>query len=224
MRTNRKPAISGHAPQAAHAEPSRSESGKRRDILDGARRVFFDKGFDGASMDEVAKTAGVSKATIYVYFSSKEDLFEALVHSDRMLAAEHLFEVDPATDDIAGLLRRIGLSFMTMMVRPDHIRLVRMVIGIAEKFPRIGRNFFEAGPCRGGRRLAELLRQQADMGRLTLPDPDAAAHMFLNMCQGNLVKGLMFGTSTTPTPAEIEASVDEAVRVFLAGYGTGPRS
>ena len=220
MRTNRSPADTERAPARVTPEPSRPEAGKRRDILDGARRVFFDKGFDGASMDEVAKTAGVSKATIYVYFNSKEDLFEALVHNDRALAAEHLFEVDPAIDDIAGLLRRIGLSFMALMVRPDHIRLVRMVIGIAEKFPHIGRNFFEAGPCQGGRRLADLLRQQARMGRLTVPDPEAAAHMFLNMCQGKLVKGLMLGTSTTPTPAEIEACVDEAVRVFLAGYGT----
>ncbi len=47
-------------------------------FLDGARRVFFDKGFDGASMDEIARAGGVSKATIYVYFDSKEDLFEAL--------------------------------------------------------------------------------------------------------------------------------------------------
>lgn len=224
MRTNRKPAETGRAAQLTHPEPMRPESGKRRDILDGARRVFFDKGFDGASMDEVARSAGVSKATIYVYFSSKEDLFEALVHNDRAQAAEHLFEVDPQMDDIAALLRRIGISFMTMMVEPDHVRLVRMVIGIAEKFPLIGRSFFESGPCLGGQRLADLLRQQADRGRLTLPDAEAAAHLFLNMCHGKLVKGVMFSASTAPSLAEIEASADEAVRVFLAGYGTASRT
>ncbi|MGA0562177.1 TetR/AcrR family transcriptional regulator [Ancylobacter sp. VNQ12] len=201
---------------APRAEP---ESTKRRDIIDGARRVFFDKGFDGASMDEVAKAAGVSKATIYVYFSSKEELFEALVLNDRARSAEHLFEVDTSTGDVASVLRRIGISFMTMMVQPDHIRLVRMVIAVAEKFPRVGRSFFDAGPCHGGQRLAALLRQQADLGRLVLDDDLADAHLFLNMCQGKLAKELLFGNPTPPTPAQIEETVDRAVRVFLAAYG-----
>lgn len=201
---------------APRAEP---ESAKRRDIIDGARRVFFEKGFDGASMDEVAKAASVSKATIYVYFSSKEELFEALVHNDRARSAEHLFVVEPAIDDVASLLRRIGISFMTMMVQPDHIRLVRMVIGVAEKFPRIGQTFFDAGPCHGGRRLADLLRQQADLGRLVIDDDLAAAYEFFNLCQSNRVKGLLFGIGDQPTPEQIEETVDRAVRVFLSYYG-----
>ncbi len=204
---------------ATRGEP---ESTKRRDIIDGARRVFFDKGFDGASMDEVAKAAGVSKATIYVYFSSKDELFEALVLNDRARSAELLFEVDTSTGDVDSVLRRIGISFMTMMVQPDHIKLVRMVIGVAEKFPRVGRSFFEAGPCHGGRRLAGLLRQQADLGRLTLDDDLAAAHLFLNMCQGMLAKELLFGNPVPPTPAQIAETVDRAVRVFLSAYRTRP--
>lgn len=209
-----KPA-SGNAPRSEH------ESSKRREIINGARRVFFEKGYDGASMDEVAKAAGVSKATIYVYFNGKEELFEALVHNDRARSAEHLFVADTSIDDIAGLLRRIGISFLTMMVQPDHIRLIRMVMAMAEKLPRIGQAFYDAGPCQGGQRLADLLREQADLGRLTLDDDLAAAHLFFNMCQGNLVKSLMFGTRGTPTPEQIEANVDRAVRAFLAFYGTG---
>jgi AcrR family transcriptional regulator len=204
-------------PGATRSEP---ESAKRRDIIDGARRVFFDKGFDGASMDEVAKAAGVSKATIYVYFGGKEELFEALVRNDRARSAEHLFEVDPSIDDVAEVLRRIGISFMTMMVQPDHIRLIRMVIGVAEKFPRIGQIFFLAGPCHGGQRLGELLRRQAELGRLKLDDELEAAYLFLNMCQSNQVKGLLFGNTATPTQEQIEETVNRAVRAFLAFYGT----
>lgn len=206
-----------HARTSGRQEP---ESAKRRDILDGARRVFFDKGFDGASMDEVARTAGVSKATIYVYFSSKEELFEALVLSERSKSAERLFEVDGASDDLAGMLRRIGISFLTMMVEPDHIRLVRMVMGVAEKFPRIGQAFFEAGPCHGGRRLAALLHQQAELGHLQMQDELQAAHIFFNLCHDKTVKGLLFGCNAPPTPEHIAYIVDEAVRLFLAGYGT----
>lgn len=202
---------------AVRVEP---ESSKRRDIIDGARRVFFEKGFDGASMDEVAKAASVSKATIYVYFSSKEELFEALVLNDRARSAEYLFVVDPSVDNVESLLRRIGISFMTMMVQPDHIRLVRMVIAVAEKFPRIGRAFFDAGPCHGGQRLADLLRRQADLGRLVIDDDLAAAYEFFNLCQSNRVKGLLFGIGDQPTQEQIEETVDRAVRVFLSYYGT----
>ncbi|MDQ0509481.1 TetR/AcrR family transcriptional regulator [Ancylobacter amanitiformis] len=198
-----------------------AESSKRRDIIDGARRAFFDKGFDGASMDEVAKTAGVSKATIYAYFSGKAELFEALVQNDRMRSAESLFTVDASITDVDALLRRIGTSFMTMMVQPDHIRLLRMVMGAAEKFPRIGRTFYDAGPCHGGQRLAQLLHEQAELGRLQLDDELAAAHVFFNICQGNMVKALLFSDAPTPTPAQIEENVNRAVRVFLAAYGTG---
>lgn len=197
------------------------DSPKRREVIEGARRVFFDKGFDGASMDEVAKAAGVSKATIYAHFSSKDELFGALAMCERNRSAEHLFEVDPAVDEVDDMLRRIGLSFMTMMVRPDHIRLIRMLIGVAEKFPRIGRNFFDAGPALGGTRLAELLRAQEACGRLDLAGEDAVelGVLFLNMCNGNFVKAMMFAGAEPPTQKQIEAVVDRAVRIFLASYG-----
>ena len=200
-------------------ETAEIESRKRRDVLDGARRVFFDKGFDGASMDEIARAGGVSKATIYVYFDSKEDLFDALVQVDRRTSAEMMFEFEGDDPDVARQLRRIGVSFMTMMVRPDHIRMVRMVIGVAEKFPRIGQTFFETGPCLGGRRIAELLVRHAEQGRLKIDDYEAAAFQFLNLCQGNITKGLLFGSEDKPTTAQIEKTVDGAVKVFMAAYG-----
>ncbi|WP_250152097.1 TetR/AcrR family transcriptional regulator [Ancylobacter radicis] len=206
----------------AHAaERLEAESPKRREVIEGARRVFFDKGFDGASMDEVAKAAGVSKATIYAHFASKDELFEALVLSERDRSAERLFAVDPAVDDIAGVLQHIGMSFMTMMVRPDNIRLVRMVVGVAEKFPRIGHSFFEAGPCHGGRRMADLLRGEEARGRLDLNGEDSVevAHLFLNMCHGNFVKAMMFTGAEPPTAEAIATAVERAVRVFLAAYG-----
>lgn len=213
-----KGATPGSEPDAQPPADQDLEAKKRLDIIDGARKVFFHKGFDGASMDEIARAASVSKATIYVYFDSKADLFRALVEADRRQSAERLFEFDE-TDEVEPLLTRIGLSFMNMMVRPNHIRLVRMVIGVAEKFPAIGQTFFETGPCHGGRRLAELLARQVDLGHLQVDDCHAAAFEFFNLCQGNLVKGLMFGMAEHPTPENIETYVTRAVRVFLAAYG-----
>src|ERR1044071_6707078 len=87
---------------------SGSESAKRRQILDGARRVFLARGFDGASMGEIAKVAGVSKGTRYVYFDSKEALFEALTLEEKKGLAEVLFKLDAEDPDVRAVLTRLG--------------------------------------------------------------------------------------------------------------------
>src|ERR687889_376512 len=76
------------------------ESAKRRQILEGARKVFLAQGFDGASMGEIAKVAGVSKGTLYVYFDSKETLFESLTTEQKKSLAEALFQLDSDDPDV----------------------------------------------------------------------------------------------------------------------------
>src|SRR4051794_40269549 len=95
------------------------DSAKRRQILEGARQVFLGHGFDGASMGEIAKAACVSKGTLYVYFDSKEALFEALIIEERRSLAEVLFQLDADGPDPRSVLRRLGLSFLQMMVRTE---------------------------------------------------------------------------------------------------------
>jgi AcrR family transcriptional regulator len=203
----------------APGEESTQEAAKRRDILDGARRVFRARGFDGASMGEIAKAAGVSKGTLYVYFDSKETLFKTLITVDRRDAAERLFDLDEDEPDLRGVLGRLGRSLVMMMLQPDHIALLRMVIGAAEKFPALGQAFFEAGPCYGVRRLSDYLARQSAAGRLKIDDPDLAAAQFLSLIQGVLTKGPLFGVSKPPAAREIDVTVDSAVAVFFAAYG-----
>ena len=74
------------------------DSSKRRQILDGARKVFMDLGFDGASMGEIARSAGVSKGTLYVYFADKNRLFEAIVEEEALEQGKTAFNFDPARD------------------------------------------------------------------------------------------------------------------------------
>src|SRR5919205_254659 len=87
-----------------------AESAKRRQILEGARQVFLASGFDGASMGEIAKAAGVSKGTLYVYFDSKEKLFEALTTEEKKCLAEALFRLDADDPDVRSVLTRLGQS------------------------------------------------------------------------------------------------------------------
>lgn len=191
---------------------------KRRQVLDGARRVFLSAGFDGASMGEIAKAAGVSKGTLYTYFASKEALFEALILEERAGLAEVLFRLDPDDPDVRAVLHRLGCSFLAMMVRPEHVASVRMVIGAAEKFPRIGQVFYEAGPRQGIARLGAYLERQAAAGRLVVDDAELAAQQFLDLCSATTMKRLMFAVGDAPGAAEIERHVEQVLRVFFAAY------
>ncbi|MGX1096818.1 TetR/AcrR family transcriptional regulator [Amorphus sp. MBR-141] len=198
-----------------------ASSAKRAEILEGARRVFRAEGFDGASMDKIAQAAKVSKGTLYVYFRNKEELFQALVMVDRQEAAEQMCIVTDDEADIDATLLGLGERFLTMMTAPQHIALIRMVMGAAEKFPDAGRTFFEMGPCFGINRLADYLDRQVERGRLTIDeDTTFAAANFLNLCHGTIVKRLLFGFLDTPDEAEIKATVESAVRMFLKAYGT----
>lgn len=195
------------------------DGGKRRQILDGARKVFLARGFDGASMGEIARAAGVSKGTLYVYFESKDALFEALTRSERSSLAEVLFQLDEHDADVRGALTRVGRSLLEMMARPDHVSSVRMVIGAADRFPGFAQSYYEAGPRFGAERLRVYLERQVAAGRLAIEDPAVAAEQFLNLCSAGLLKRLLFAVVSELDPAESEANVQSAVRVFMAAYG-----
>ena len=119
--------------------------GKRRQILDGARRVFLDSGFDAASMNEIARTAGVSKGTLYVYFASKEALFEELVRYDKREQVEQVCWLDEDAEDLRSALTDLGCRLLANMLQPDRIAQLRTVIAVSARFPQIGRAFYEAG-------------------------------------------------------------------------------
>src|SRR3954453_7158702 len=203
---------------AASEDGAGADGAKHRQILEGARQIFLAHGFYGASMGEIAKAAGVSKGTLYVYFDSKEALFEALIVEERRSLAEVLFQLDEDDPDPRSVLRRLGISFLQMMVRPEHISSIRMVIGAAEKFPRFGQSFYEAGPRQGARRLKAYLDAQVEAGRLPAADTELAAQHFLDLCHSGILRRVLL-TGQAPTPDEITRNVDEAIRVFFAAYG-----
>ena len=197
---------------------------KRRQILDGARHVFLADGFDGASMGSIAKSAGVSKGTLYSYFESKEGLFERLIQEERSSLAEALFRLDADDPDTRAVLRRLGRSYLAMLSRPEHIASVRMVIGAAEKLPRLGQAFYDAGPRQGVARLAAYLDRQVAARRLAIPDTEVAAQQFLDLCSGPVMKRLMFAVIPAPDQAMAEQQVEQALAMFYAAYSPGEPS
>jgi AcrR family transcriptional regulator len=204
---------------APEREGASVETEKRRQILEGARKVFLSAGFDGASMSEIARAAGVSKGTLYVYFDSKDALFEALTIDQKRGLAEALFSLDPDDPDTRGVLTRLGHIYLREVGKPDHVSLVRMVIGACEKFPHLGQSFFEAGPALGVARLSAYFEAQVAAGRLRKADTDLAAKHFLHLCQAGHFTGLLFAAGGELSESDMHRRVDEAVRVFMAGYG-----
>jgi hypothetical protein len=130
-----------------------------------------------------------------------------------------LFQLDEDDPDPRSVLRRLGISFLQMMVRPEHISSIRMVIGAAEKFPRFGQSFYEAGPRQGARRLQAYLDAQVEAGRLQASDTHLAANHFLDLCQSGILRRVLLA-GDAPTPDEMTRNVDEAIRVFFAAYGS----
>jgi AcrR family transcriptional regulator len=195
------------------------DTAKRQQILEGARRVFLHDGFDGASIGDIVRAAGVSKGTVYAYFPSKEKLFEALMVEDRRKQAEALFTIDEGDRDVAAVLRRLGENFVEMLYAPQSLELLRIVIGAAGKFPSIGRAFFEEGPCRGTRTLGRYLERMTGEGVLRVDHPELAARQFLDLCKTGIHLRLLLGDREPPPREEIERNLISAVKVFLSAYG-----
>src|SRR6201982_319919 len=143
------------------APPQTAEdNAKRRQIIDGARKTFLDQGFDAASMNDIARIAGVSKGTLYVYFQNKEQLFQAICSEECLSQAEGLFNFDADDSDVEATLTRIGIDFVTLVCRPEKASSARTVIAIAERMPEIGRTYYETGPARGIALLAAYLKKK----------------------------------------------------------------
>lgn len=194
-------------------------SAKWRQIMEGARTVFLASGFDGASMNDVARVSGVSKGTLYVYFESKEQLFEALIRDERRQQAERLTELSLESRDVRGVLFNFGCRLIEMMSRPDTLAHVRTVIAASAKFPQLGRAFYEAGPCFGASRLSAYMRRMNEEGVLRIVEVDRAAWQFLDLCQAGTFKPLLFCMVDELSAKDIEAGVGAAVDVFMAAYG-----
>jgi len=195
-----------------------ADSVKRRQIIEGAREVFMARGFDAASMADIAKAAGVSKGTLYVYFKDKDELFSAIVQGVCSMQAEGVFDFDPNDHDVEAVLLRHGKAFAAKICDPARLSPLRTVIAIADRMPDLGKKLYETGPAVGTARLAAYLRAQVDAGVLVIDDCELAAAQFIEMCHATMFKPVLFNFSPPPTEHRIDHVVGNAVRTFLAAY------
>lgn len=196
---------------------SDEDSSKRRQILDGARKVFMDFGFDGASMGEIARSAGVSKGTLYVYFADKNQLFEAIVEEEALEKGQVAFNFDPGRD-VPTTLREFGETYIAMICRPGGGSAIRTVMAIAERMPDVGRRYYDRVLEKTIGRLAEYLEAYVKRNELAIDDCQLAASQFMLMCQASLFLPFIFQAAPPPSQDRIKEVVGSAVRMFLAAY------
>lgn len=200
------------------ASSAEEDSAKRRQIIDGAREVFLSRGFDAASMADIAKAAGVSKGTLYVYFKDKDELFAAIVRGECVGQAEGVFDFDHADHDVEAALLRHGKGFARKICDAARLSSFRTIIAVAERMPDIGRKVYETGPAVGIGKLAAYLRAQVEAGVLAIDDCEVAAAQFIETCHATMFKPVLFNFAPPPTDERIDYVVRIAVRMFLAAY------
>jgi TetR/AcrR family transcriptional repressor of mexJK operon len=208
------------APEAAAgAATAGAENRKVRLIVEAARKVFLEQGYDASSTDLIARTAGVSKATVYAHFESKEKLLLALVEDEmRTKAPGDLWRPEPGPLDVEATLRRIAKRFTAFFLSGEGFGLHRLMIAQASRFPEVGRFFYAAGPKKVHAQVAAFLSAAVEQDLLTIPNIDLAATQFLSLVRGELPLNWTLSLGA-PNKREVDALIEGGVRVFLAAYG-----
>lgn len=192
---------------------------KRNQILEGARQVFMDMGFDAASMNDITRAAGVSKGTIYVYFANKEELFDALIEEERKKIFNNLYGALDPDEPPEKALFTLAIGLARKILSDDVLSAQRTVIGICERMPEMGRRFYERGPKMGHARLTDYLTVLSKRGVLALPDPALAAYQFMDLATAGLYRQCLFHyRNETPSDAEMTRTAQSAVTLFLTAY------
>jgi AcrR family transcriptional regulator len=195
---------------------------KRRAIAEAAATIFIRDGFAGTSVDEIAAEAGVSKPTVYAYFGNKATLFHAMLAT---ILGEALADMPipldaplGATEDLARELVAYAHRWLDVLLRPRILALRRLVMGEVERFPDLGRVWYEAGPGRVDQALAQQFARLIEAGKLRASDPALAAQHFGYLVAGPPQTLLLFRARDALSAEEIARYIEAGVAAFMAAY------
>lgn len=187
-------------------------------VIDGARAVFMREGYEGASVDEIARDAGVSKATLYSYFPDKQHLFMAVLSAECAHQSEIEFSMAAGNQPVPETLRMICVELIGFVTSPFGQDIFRVCMAEAPRFPALGQAFYESGPQRWNRKIADYLQSPPARAALDIDDPTLAADQLAQLCRADLLLKIMFGIVPAAAPEDIDRIADEAVKTFLSRY------
>lgn len=191
---------------------------RREAIVEVASQSFLEKGYADTTMSDIAATLGGSKGTLWSYFPSKEELFEAVIDQlTRAFRAELTQALGPG-GDVETTLRRFCRQFLRKVTAPDGIALYRLVVREACRVPEVGRIFHERGPRLTQQQLSAYLAAVVERGELSIDDPLAAARQLVALALSGSHQLLLLGVVGSLPPGQIEEDADRAVATFLRAY------
>lgn len=188
-------------------------------VLEGARKVFMADGFERANVNDIAKAAGVSKATLYSYFPDKELLFAEVARQECNRMADTATQSVAMDAPIRDILTTAATHVMTFLLSEFPQTMFRICVPERDRFPDIARNFYESGPEMGRKRIEEVLAMAVERGELKIDNLTLAAEQFSDLAKSHLWLKAVFGVQTEFSQDEISNVVTEAVETFMARYG-----
>ena len=203
-------------PRARAGRPK--DAAKRTAILDAARDIFFERGVEATTIEDVASRAGVSKVTVYGHFGDKLTLFEATVRHAMAFMEQGLIGAEPRGRSLPECLEAFGGALLRFLTSPELVAFDRMLGGEASRHPELARRFFEAGPAYCLAKLARLIAAGHERGEVAVADPAQAAEDLMGLWYGMLHKKIAMGHTSAPTAAQIDARVSHGVRLFMRAY------
>jgi TetR/AcrR family transcriptional regulator, mexJK operon transcriptional repressor len=190
---------------------------KQDDILNAARELFLERGYDAVSLDDIVERVGGSKTTLYSYYGGKEGLFGAMVRQvchDKLGA---LLAMDVTNLDPKAGLHAIGQQFVTAISNNEGRAVFRAMVAEAQRFPELAQTFYSAGPEAAIGALRRNIEHWQKKGLLKRGDAEMLAVQFLGLMMGSFHIKSLLGIMDPLTEKQIKTWVERGTNVFLLG-------
>ncbi|MGO2511879.1 TetR/AcrR family transcriptional regulator [Marinomonas polaris] len=197
---------------------------KRLAFIEAAGKLFLNRGFSAVTMESIAAAAKSSKVTLYNYFSSKEELFEAWAFEAGKGAFEQLVAAIDDNMEPRDVLFRVGTAYLKLITKQEVISINRLIIGEVERFPQLAQRFYAVGPKRTLANLILAVDSLVVRGALVDQDANKMAVHFKAFCEGTMFEKLIWGIDSLPSEDDIRVLVADAVDRFILFYGNEAKS
>jgi AcrR family transcriptional regulator len=197
--------------------PPKSVRGRarRERILKAATELFLENGYGETSMDAIVERSGGSKATLYSYFPSKEDLFRAVIDAIVLHREEPALE---PSGDIRAALVGFALQRMAVVFSSQHCALLRLIVGERERFPDIARMYYERGPRRSKELLADYMATLRSRNLLAIDDAAESAELLVGMLFFEWYLTQLYLAEGPPSEKEMQARTERVVDRFIEAF------
>lgn len=188
-------------------------------MIEAATELFLRDGYDQTSIDAILVRSGGSKATLYAYFPTKEDLFRAVI--DGVVVNDGRPTLDTDRDPRAMLIE-FAVDLLHVIFSPRHRAVLRLIIAERERFPDLAQLYYERGPQRGHEVLVEYLDALNRKASLDLDDAAEAGEFFVGMLLHRWYKELLLLGMPTPSEVALQQRAEHVVRRFLDAFHRRP--